>query len=227
MQEQGGFVKIYRKMLEWEWYDDVNTKVVFLHILLKANWKETKYHGETIYPGEYKTTLPELSEDLGLSIKNVRTALEHLKAAGCLAVRKNPKFSIISIKNWGQYQSGGSQNGSQTAVERQSNGSQAAVSFHYIEEEKEKKNSKKRENGGAASPPSLSEIADYVHAEGYHFSPERFFTWYEEKNWRGVDDWKKKADLWELSEKHNGGTSWEREDNCTFDVNDLDRFSIL
>ncbi len=27
MQECGGFVKIYRKMIDWEWYDDVNTKV--------------------------------------------------------------------------------------------------------------------------------------------------------------------------------------------------------
>ena len=30
------YVKISRKILDWEWYTDINTKVLFLHILLKA-----------------------------------------------------------------------------------------------------------------------------------------------------------------------------------------------
>ena len=40
--EQGGFIKLYRSMLQWEWYDDVNVKVLFLHLLLKANYEEKK-----------------------------------------------------------------------------------------------------------------------------------------------------------------------------------------
>ena len=38
-----GFIKIYRQLLEWEWYTDTNTKVLFLHCLLKANFKTKKY----------------------------------------------------------------------------------------------------------------------------------------------------------------------------------------
>ena len=29
-----GFIKLYRKMLEWGWYDDGPTKDVFIHLLL-------------------------------------------------------------------------------------------------------------------------------------------------------------------------------------------------
>lgn len=38
-----GYIKIYRQLLEWEWYDDIPTKVLFIHCLLKANFRDYKY----------------------------------------------------------------------------------------------------------------------------------------------------------------------------------------
>lgn len=37
------FVKLSRKMLNWEWYTDVNTKTLFIHCLLRANWKKERF----------------------------------------------------------------------------------------------------------------------------------------------------------------------------------------
>jgi len=51
-----GFIKIHRKLLEWEWYDDNNVKVLFLHLLLKANYKDKKYRGETLKAGTVLTS---------------------------------------------------------------------------------------------------------------------------------------------------------------------------
>ena len=45
-------VKIYRKMMEWEWYQDVKVARVFIHLLLKANHKEKKWKGRTIKKGQ-------------------------------------------------------------------------------------------------------------------------------------------------------------------------------
>ncbi len=28
-----GFIKLHRKIIDWEWYDDINTKTLFIHIL--------------------------------------------------------------------------------------------------------------------------------------------------------------------------------------------------
>ena len=39
-----GFIKLYRKMLEWGWYDDGPTKDVFIHLLLIASY-EDKFYG--------------------------------------------------------------------------------------------------------------------------------------------------------------------------------------
>ena len=43
-----GFIKLHRKIIDWEWYDDINTKTLFIHILLMANFEDKKWHGETV-----------------------------------------------------------------------------------------------------------------------------------------------------------------------------------
>lgn len=43
-----GWIKLYRKFLNWEWYKDNNVKIIFLHLLLTANHKDKKWKGKTI-----------------------------------------------------------------------------------------------------------------------------------------------------------------------------------
>ena len=103
------YIKLYKKLLKWEWYDDVNTKVLFLHCLLKANWQETRWHGVSLEPGQFITSLPKLSEELNLSIKQVRVALDHLKQSGEVADKGQSKYRIITVLKWDEYQAKGRQ----------------------------------------------------------------------------------------------------------------------
>ena len=121
------FIKIYRKMLNWEWYTDVNTKVLFLHCLLRANWKPGRWRGYKYDRGQFITSLPKLAKETGLTIKQVRTALKHLKATGEVADKTYSKFRIITVVCYDEYQQRGRQNGSQVAVNGQSKGSQGAA----------------------------------------------------------------------------------------------------
>ena len=130
------YVKISRKILEWEWYTDINTKVLFLHILLKANWKQGRFQGTEVPRGSFVTSQQNLALETGLTLKNVRTALKHLENTGEVAVNRHPKFSVITIKNYDKYQSGGSQ----VAVEGQSGGSQVATIEEGKKERKEEYN---------------------------------------------------------------------------------------
>ena len=50
-----GWIKLHRKILDWEWYDDINTKVLFLHLLLTANHEEQKWRGKIIERGQLIT----------------------------------------------------------------------------------------------------------------------------------------------------------------------------
>ena len=103
------YIKLYKKLLKWEWYDDPNTKVLFLHCLLKANYQETRWHGVSLEPGQFITSLPKLAEELNLSIKQVRVALDHLKQSGEVADKGQTKYRIITVLKWDEYQGQGRQ----------------------------------------------------------------------------------------------------------------------
>ena len=52
-----GFIKIHRSLLEWEWWDDINTFRLFITILLLANWKDKRWHGKLIRRGSLWTSI--------------------------------------------------------------------------------------------------------------------------------------------------------------------------
>ena len=129
------FIKLYRNMLDWEWYDDVNTKMLFLHILLRANWKAGSWHGIKYEAGEFITSLQTLADEVHLSVHQVRTALDHLKATGEVASRCQGKIRIITVNNWCKYQVGGKVSGKIVARWRQGSGNVAATDKEYKEKE--------------------------------------------------------------------------------------------
>lgn len=99
-----GYIRLDRTILNWEWYTDVNTFKLFLHILLKAN-KETGQRGGISIPrGAVAISYQELSEETGLSVQNIRTSLKRMKKTGELEVESRGKFSIITVKNYDRYQ---------------------------------------------------------------------------------------------------------------------------
>lgn len=104
MASRSTFVKIDRNIMRWRWYKDANTVRVFLHLILNANVSDHDFENITIHRGQLATSQKTLSDDLGLSIKQIRTALEHLKATGEVAVTKYPKFSLITVLSYASYQ---------------------------------------------------------------------------------------------------------------------------
>ena len=98
------YIKLFRKMLKWEWYSDVNTKVLFLHCLLKANWKDGSWHGYKYKRGQFITSLQSLSKETGLSVRQVRTALKHLISTGEVASWHDSKIRIITVVSFDKFQ---------------------------------------------------------------------------------------------------------------------------
>ena len=144
------YVKISRKIIDWEWYTDINTKVLFLHILLKANWKPSRFQGTEVPRGSLVTSQQNMAAETGLTIKNVRTALKHLENTGEVAVSRHPKFSVITVKNYNQYQS----SGSQMAVDGQSDGSRGATIEEGKKERKEEYNKSPKGDYESGTPES-------------------------------------------------------------------------
>lgn len=102
------YIKLFRKMINWEWYTDVNTKVLFLHCLLRANWKPGEWKGIHYERGQFITSLSSLAAETGLTVKMVRTALEHLISTGEVTSDGQPKgraqSRIITVLHYDEYQ---------------------------------------------------------------------------------------------------------------------------
>ena len=98
------YIKLYRSLLDWEWYKKTNTKVLFIHMLLKANWKDRKFEGEIIPRGSLVTSLAKLSEETGLTTREVRTAILHLEKSEEVTSKRQAKYSVFTIKNYELYQ---------------------------------------------------------------------------------------------------------------------------
>lgn len=99
-----GWIKIHRKLLEWEWADDPNMVALWIHLLLNANLTDKKYRGKTIPRGSFKTSLNELSAETGLSKRNLRTCLERLKSTHEVTQQTTHEYSIITICKFDTYQ---------------------------------------------------------------------------------------------------------------------------
>lgn len=103
------YIKLNRKILNWEWYSDPCTRDVFIHCLLKANWQDGKWHGYDYKRGQFITSLPSLASETGFTIQNIRTAIKNLKSTGELTDWHDSKVRIITVVKYDEYQSGNRQ----------------------------------------------------------------------------------------------------------------------
>ena len=117
----GNYIKISRTILEWGWYGDINTKVLFLHMLLKANWKDGNFKGTTIPRGSLVSSIKKLSDETSLSEREVRTAISHLKTTGEVTSKSYNKYTVFTVKNYDLYQSSDTQNDRQSTSKRHTN----------------------------------------------------------------------------------------------------------
>jgi len=99
-----GFIKIHRKLLEWEWHDDPYLVALWVYLLLEVNWEDKRWHGKVIKRGQMLCSLTSLAEKTGLSIQQTRTRLERLEHTGEINRQSTNKWTLITICNFDKYQ---------------------------------------------------------------------------------------------------------------------------
>lgn len=129
------YIKINRKILDWEWWYDINTCRLFIFLLLKANWKEGRFKGTTVPRGSIVSSIRGLSEGTGLTEREVRTAISHLKSTGEVTSKTTNKYSVFTVVNYDLYQTSDKQTDIQETGKRHSND----ILTTTIEEKKEGK----------------------------------------------------------------------------------------
>lgn len=210
MQGEGGFVKDYRSKLDWEWFTDPKTAHLWEYICLRVNYEPSRFRGIEIRRGEMLESIKTISKNTGLSEKNVRTALEHLKSTGEVACKPTRYGLLINAIKYAHFQSQERETGTQTgtqpeyevAMKWQGSGNEVAT---YKENKEYKEIKKERSVYGSFAPPTREELQDYIRETGSSVDPDRFFDYYENNGWKTgktpMQDWRATVRSWEKRDK--------------------------
>lgn len=177
-----GWIKIHYKFLQWEWANDANMVSLFIHLLLKANYKDKNWKGQMVKRGQLITGRKALEIETGISQQSIRTCLERLKSTNELTIKSTNKYSLITICNYEQYQT---RSTNKSPTDQPSTNQQLTTP-------KEGKKVKKY------IPPTCSEVISYFLENGYtEVAGRRAFEYYNVAEWvdskgNKVKSWKQK-----------------------------------
>lgn len=99
-----GWIKLHRALLDWEWYDDIYTCRLFLHLLLTANHDDRQWRGIAIKKGQKLTSQAKLSEQTGLTRQQVRTSLKRLESTSSITMSTTAQHTVVTVLKWDEYQ---------------------------------------------------------------------------------------------------------------------------
>lgn len=142
---------MFRKMVFWEWYTDVNTTKLFLHCLLMANWRPGRWKGISYERGQFITSIDHLSKETGLTVQEVRTALDHLKATNEITSESTNRYTLITVVSFEKYQ--GEQQANQQTNNTQNNKRNNKQATNKQQQNKNNKNNKNTTEEVYKAPP--------------------------------------------------------------------------
>lgn len=99
-----GFIILDRKLLEWKYHDLPAAFSLWIHILMKANWKDGYFLGEAIPRGSFATSNRRLADDVGIDVKTLRKYLDRFEEDGMIEVHPGNRFTRIKVLNYSTYQ---------------------------------------------------------------------------------------------------------------------------
>jgi len=153
-----GWIRLHRRMLEWEWFDDHNTFRLFLYVLLKANYEPKSWHGIVIERGQLLTSLPTLTKATGISVQSIRTSISKLKSTGELTDKSTSKNRLLTIVKYDEYQS---ENGELTGKSTDKLTGKQQTTNRQLTATKERKNIKEEKKKEIYTPEFTSFWDDY------------------------------------------------------------------
>lgn len=132
-----GYIKLHRSINEWGWKRDPKMVALWVHLLVNANHKPSRFRGHDVPKGGMIFGINSLAQQTGLSPRSVRTSLKHLENDKQISIKTTNKFSILVIENWDKFQTSDIQTTNKNDEERHSNDIQTTTSKEGKKERKD------------------------------------------------------------------------------------------
>lgn len=98
------WIKIFRELLQWEWFEKAEMVQLFIYLLLKASCEDKQWQGITVKRGQLVTSNGSMRRDLKLSEQQIRTCIKRLISTGEITYQSTNRYVIITICNYDKYQ---------------------------------------------------------------------------------------------------------------------------
>ena len=95
-----GYLKISRKITEWEFWQNPVAVCLWVHLLFLAEWRT----GKELQPGELVTSIRKLTTECRLSPNTIKTYLDLFERSGQISIEYQKKGMKISILKFEEYQ---------------------------------------------------------------------------------------------------------------------------
>ena len=174
-----GYILLFRSLInKWEWYRDVPCKILFLHLLLKANYEDTTFQNIYIKRGSLISSIRNLSYETGLTISQIRTAIKKLTLSGEIATKSQAEYTVITVLNYEAYQA----NNTPKKIKKES-------SFDKF------------------TKPTIDEVNAYCIERKNNVDANKWYSYYESNGWKvgknQMKNWKAAVRTWEKSNYDN------------------------
>lgn len=138
-----GWIKLFRKITSWEWYQDSHMVHLMLHLSMSAEHHERKVRGKTVKRGQVLTSRERLKADTGISEQTIRTCLKRLVECQSLTIESTKQGMLITVLNYETYQATEAESNQQSNRQVTSQlTSQLTNPIIYKEERRKKDNNK-------------------------------------------------------------------------------------
>lgn len=122
-----GYIKIHKKIQNWEWAQSPDTMHLLVWCNLLANYEEKKWQGVTIKRGQFIAGIYSLSEQTGLTPRKIRTCMQRLVDSGELKRKSTNKYTLYTVVKYSVFQDTPGYSDKQTTIKRQSNDKQTTT----------------------------------------------------------------------------------------------------
>ena len=184
-----GFILLYRQSIESEVFSDPHLWHLFSWCLLRANYKDKNYRGKPIPRGSFVCGRFSASEALGIPPMTFYKRLKRLESMGCISIKGNNKFSIVTIEKYDQYQQPDGW-GNNKGTSKEHLGNNKGTSREHLgntsvtKEQGNKETKKQKREREVFIAPDLETVKKQCEFKGYDIEEgEAFFHFYESKGW--------------------------------------------
>ena len=99
------YIKLFRKITEWEHYTDGNTMRLFLHLLIMATHERANQCGIPLKRGQCYNSSRSLAKELKICVNCVSRSIEKLRQSGEILTDVCGQGTIFTIVHYDEYQS--------------------------------------------------------------------------------------------------------------------------